>query len=376
MQDAPQARPLLLAHLHAALGARFAPFAGYDMPVQYEGILAEHAWVRGQAGLFDVSHMGPAFLRGENDEGFDFVASRLESLVPSDLAGLKPGQQRYSVLLNAQGGIEDDLIIGRPAHQDLANGLYVVVNAGCKEADFALIAGVAGLCIDRLDDRALLALQGPMAHVALERLVPGISRLFFMQFASFDSTFGPLLISRSGYTGEDGFEVLVAADSAEAFAQALLDQPEVKPIGLGARDTLRLEAGLCLYGHDLDAGTSPIEADLAWVIQKRRRLAGDFPGAGRILSEMANGPARKRVGLALTDRAPAREGAQIQADGRVIGAVTSGGFAPSLQRAISMGYVEAAFAQIGRRVEILVRGQPREAEITALPFVSHRYVKG
>lgn len=376
MQDAPQAKPLLLAQLHAGLGARFAPFAGYDMPVQFEGILAEHAWVRAQAGLFDVSHMGPAFLFGPEGEGFEEAARRLEKLVPSDLIGLKPGQQRYSVLLNEQGGIEDDLIIGRPADPDWAHGLYVVVNAGCKEADFGRIAGMTGLRVDRQDDRALLALQGPLAKSVLERLVPGVSRLFFMQFASFDSAFGQLVISRSGYTGEDGFEVLVRPDQAKDFAQALLSQPEVKPIGLGARDTLRLEAGLCLYGHDLDAGTSPIEADLAWIIQKRRRLAGDFPGAARVLGELAAGPARKRMGLLLTDRAPAREGAQIQADGRIIGAVTSGGFAPSLQRAISMGHIEAAFAQLGKRVDILVRGQPREAEITALPFVPHRYVKG
>lgn len=376
MEHSPAAKPLLLAKLHHSLGARFAPFAGYDMPVQYEGILAEHSWVRAKAGLFDVSHMGPAFLRGMHAENFEEVARRLERLVPSDIAGLKPGQQRYSVLLNDQGGIEDDLIIGRPVDQAFANEVYLVVNAGCKEADFASIAEKTGLKVYRADDRALLALQGPLAHAALERLVPGIARLFFMQFAIFDSEFGRLLISRSGYTGEDGFEVLVLPEFAEAFAKALLDQPEVKPIGLGARDTLRLEAGLCLYGHDLDADTSPIAADLAWAIQKRRRLAGDFPGATRILSEIANGPPAKRVGLILTDRAPAREGAQIQAGGRVIGRVTSGGFAPSLQRAISMGYVEAAFAQIGERVEILVRGQPREAEITALPFVSHRYVKG
>ncbi len=369
-------KALLLASLHQSQGARFAPFAGYDMPVQFEGILAEHAWVRAQAGLFDVSHMGPAFLFGPEGEGFEAAARRLEKLVPSDLIGLKPGQQRYSVLLNEQGGIEDDLIIGRLAHADMAHGLYVVVNAGCKEADFARIAGMTGLRVDRVDDRALLALQGPMAKSVLERLVPGVSDLFFMRFASYDSAFGQLLISRSGYTGEDGFEVLVRPERADDFARALLSQPEVKPIGLGARDTLRLEAGLCLYGHDLDAGTSPIEADLAWIIQKRRRLAGDFPGAARVLGELAAGPARKRVGLFLEERAPAREGAQILLGGRVIGAVTSGGFSPTLQRAISMGYIEAAQAKLGVRVEILVRGQARAAEIVPLPFVAHRYEKG
>ncbi len=369
-------KALLLASLHQSQGARFAPFAGYDMPVQFEGILAEHAWTRTQAGLFDVSHMGPAFLAPKESGGFVEAAKRLESLVPSDLVNLKPGQQRYSMLLNAEGGALDDCIIGRSLEEDGTRALYVVVNAGCKEADFALIAAQTGLNIARADDGALLALQGPQAHAALERVIPGVSALRFMHFASFDSPFGHLVISRSGYTGEDGFEVLVAPAFAEALAQKLLSQPEVKPIGLGARDTLRLEAGLCLYGHDLDEQTSPIEADLAWIIQKRRRLAGDFPGAARVLGELAAGPARKRIGLLLEERAPAREGAQILLGGRVIGAVTSGGFSPTLQRAISMGYVEAAQAKIGARVEILVRGQARAAEIVPLPFVAHRYEKG
>lgn len=376
MQDIPAPKPLLLAQMHAGLGARFAPFAGYDMPVQYEGVLAEHAWTRTQAGLFDVSHMGPAFLSDPAGGGFSEAAKRLERLVPSDIAGLKPGQQRYTMLLNAQGGVEDDLIVGRPSEDDPARAVYLVVNAGCKEADFARIAGDTGLVIERADDGALLALQGPMAHIALERIVSGVSRLKFMQFASFASPFGELLVSRSGYTGEDGFEVLIAAQHAEAFARALLDQPEVKPIGLGARDTLRLEAGLCLYGHDLDPATSPIEADLAWTIQKRRRQAGDFPGAARILAELAGAPARRRVGLLLADRALAREGAEIVSDGRIIGTVTSGGFGPTLQRAISMGYVEAGFAQMGAGVDILVRGQARRAQIVPLPFVPHCYVKG
>lgn len=359
-------KPLLLQALHQELGARFAPFAGYAMPVQYAGILAEHAWTRQHAGLFDVSHMGPAFLGGA-----DPVVA-IERLVPSDIAGLKPGTQRYTLLLDQAGRVRDDLMVGRPPEGEV---LYTVVNAACKEADFAAMAA-AGLEVERADAGALLALQGPEAAQALERLVPGVAALRFMQLAFFSWRGARLTISRSGYTGEDGFEVLVPPEAAEAFARALLAEPEVKPIGLGARDTLRLEAGLCLYGHDLTEETSPIEAGLAWVIQKRRREAADFPGAGRILEELAHGPPRKRVGLVMTERAPAREGAEILAGGQPIGAVTSGTFGPSLGRAISMGYVAAEFAEPGTRLEVLVRGQPRAAEVSALPFVPHRYVRG
>lgn len=365
---------LPLEPLHQALGARFAPFAGYSMPVQYEGVLAEHAWTRTHAGLFDVSHMGPAELvAGDHAAG----AAVLERLVPSDIQGLKPGQQRYTVLLNQEGGILDDLMAARPREDD--GRLWLVVNAGCKEADFPLIAAMAGGAarLERLDHGALLALQGPEAAQALARLVPETAQLSFMQVARFETgLFGRLVISRSGYTGEDGFEIWVAPEFAAAFAEAVLSQPEVKPIGLGARDTLRLEAGLCLYGHDLDPETSPIEADLAWVIQKRRRLAGDFPGAERILRELKEGPAKRRVGLLLDDRAPAREGAQIQHEGLAIGQVTSGGVGPTIGRAISMGYVAAAYAAPGQRVDVLVRDRPRPATIVALPFTPHRYVEG
>jgi len=315
--------------------------------------------------------MGPAELVAADHAA---GAAVLERLVPSDIQGLKPGQQRYTVLLNQEGGVLDDLMVARPQEDD--GRLWLVVNAGCKEADFTLIAAMAGDAA-RLDHGALLALQGPEAAQALARLVPGTAQLSFMQVARFETgMFGRLVISRSGYTGEDGFEIWVAPEFAAPFAEAVLSQPEVKPIGLGARDTLRLEAGLCLYGHDLDIATSPIEADLAWVIQKRRRAAGDFPGAERILKELKEGPSKKRVGLLLDDRAPAREGAQIQHEGLAIGQVTSGGFGPTIGRAVSMGYVSAAFAAPGQRVDVLVRDRPRPATIVALPFTPHRYVKG
>jgi len=365
---------LPLQALHQELGARFAPFAGYAMPVQYEGILAEHAWTRSEAGLFDVSHMGPCFLVAPAGESQEAAAARLEQVVPSDVVNLKPGQQRYTVLLDDDGRVLDDLIIARP--RDDGGRFYTVVNAGCKDGDFVRIEAATGLRVERRDDGALLALQGPKAAQALERLVPGVGRLTFMTFDAFPWRGAELVISRSGYTGEDGFEALIPPAQAEAFARALLAQPEVKPIGLGARDTLRLEAGLCLYGHDLTTDTSPIEADLAWVIQKRRRAAADFPGAARILAELADGPARKRVGLVLVDKAPAREGAEIVAEGRSIGRVTSGTVSPTLGRAISMGYVEAAFATPGARVDILVRNQPRPADVVPMPFVPHRYVRG
>ncbi len=374
---------LPLDALHRALGAKFAAFAGYDMPVTYpEGLLAEHAWTRENAGLFDVSHMGPSFVALSKGHGLEgeaahaAIATLIERLVPSDIKGLKPGQIRYTTLLNALGGVLDDLMIARPPEPAAQGDLYVVVNAGCKEADWALLQSGVGEAarVVRADDRALLALQGPKAEAALARLAPGVEALAFMTYARFETAeFGRLTISRSGYTGEDGFEILVRPEQAQGFARALLALPEVKPIGLGARDSLRLEAGLCLYGHELDPGTSPIEADLAWIIQKRRRQSGDFPGAGLILRQLSEGPPKRRVGLKPLERAPAREGAEIHAQGRMIGLVSSGGFSPTLNAPISMGYVEAAFAAPGTRVDLMVRGQPRPAEIVALPFVPHRY---
>jgi aminomethyltransferase len=363
----------------------WGPFAGYDMPILYpEGLMAEHIWTRTNAGLFDVSHMGPSFfslpkghgLHGE--EAHKAVGALIERLVPGDIQGLKPGQIRYTVLLNAAGGIEDDLMVARPVEPEAQGDLYIVVNAGCKEADWALLeqAAAGQARVVRADDRALLALQGPAAHTVIEPLVPGTAAMSFMTYARFETAaFGRLTISRSGYTGEDGYEVLVRPEHAEAFARALLANPAVKLIGLGARDSLRLEAGLCLYGHDLDTTTSPIEADLAWIIQKRRRQTADFPGAERIMSELANGPSRKRVGIKPLSAVPAREGVEVFKDGRKIGVVTSGGFGPSVNGPVSMGYIETAFAAPGTTLDLMVRGQPRPGQVVALPFTPHRYVR-
>jgi aminomethyltransferase len=383
MADSANLKTLPLDALWRARTSKFADFAGYDMPIQFEGLIAEHNWTRQHAGLFDVSHMGPCFFalpKGHGLEGDDAhkkVASLIERLVPGDMQGLKPGQVRYTTLLNAVGGVLDDLMVARPAEPGAAGDLYIVVNAGCKNEDWKLIEaathGEANLV--RADDRCLLALQGPSAAaVAAEVIDPALAEMSFMNVKRFDK-FGRLTVTRSGYTGEDGYEILVRAENATEFAEALLAHAEVKPIGLGARDSLRLEAGLCLYGHDLDTTTSPIEADLAWIIQKRRREAGDFPGAKRILAELQNGPPRKRVGIRPRDRAPAREGVEIQADGKAIGVVTSGGFSPILNAPISMGYVDAQFAAPGTAIDLLVRGQPRAAEIVALPFVPHNYVR-
>jgi aminomethyltransferase len=372
---------LPLDALWRARTSKFADFAGYDMAIQFEGLIAEHNWTREHAGLFDVSHMGPCFLalpKGhalEGEPAHKKIAALIERLVCADIQGLKPGQVRYTTLLNDQGGVLDDLMIARPAEPAGAGDLYIVVNAGCKIDDWKLIEaatkGEANLV--RADDRCLLALQGPSAE-AVARLVIGeeLGAMGFMQVKRFDA-FGRVTVTRGGYTGEDGYEILVRAEHAADLANALLAHPEVKPVGLGARDSLRLEAGLCLYGHDLDPTTSPIEADLAWTIQKRRREAGDFPGAKRILREYELGASRKRVGIRPNDRAPARENVEIQKDGKKIGIITSGGFSPILNGPISMGYVETAHAEPGHVVDLIVRGVPRSATIVPLPFVPHRY---
>lgn len=376
--------PLLtlpLDALHRQLGAKFAPFAGYDMPVQYEGLIAEHNWTRANAGLFDVSHMGPCFFflkEGLGEDGaHERIAALVEKIVPADIAGLKPGQVRYTMLLNESGGVLDDLMIARPVSPQRAGALYIVVNAGTKEQDFRLLAHAAGgaATLDRLDDQALLALQGPKAAAVAARLAPALSTLAFMHSWRGELLGENCIVTRSGYTGEDGYEMLVPPAHAETVARWLLDQSEVKPGGLGARDTLRLEAGLCLYGHELGETISPIEADLAWTIQKRRRAAGDFPGAKRILAEFAEGAKIKRVGIRPADRAPARDNTEIQLNGHKIGVVTSGGFSPTLNAPISMGYVEAPYAAPGTKIDLIVRGQARAAEIVALPFVPHRYFK-
>lgn len=385
MAETATLKKLPLDALWRARTTKFADFAGYDMPIQFEGLIAEHNWTRQHAGLFDVSHMGPCFFalpKGHglvDEEAHKAVAALIERLVPADIQGLKAGQVRYTTLLNAEGGVLDDLMIARPVEPAAAGDLYIVVNAGCKHQDWALIEAVSKgeANLVRADDRALLALQGPSAAgVAAELIAAELADMSFMQVRRVDTTrFGRLTVTRSGYTGEDGYELLVRAEHAAALADALLAHAEVKPIGLGARDTLRLEAGLCLHGHDLDATTSPIEADLAWTIQKRRREAGDFPGAKRIIREFDLGPARKRVGIRPNDRAPAREGVEIQCGGKSIGVVTSGGFSPVLNAPISMGYVQAAFAEPGTQVDLIVRGKARSAEIVTLPFVPHNYFR-
>jgi aminomethyltransferase len=384
MADVPEAlKTVVLNDKHLALGGRMVPFSGYSLPVQYPaGIMAEHKWTREHAGLFDVSHMGPSFLvldqrTGDAEADHAAVAAIVEPLVCGDIRGLKPGQIRYTLLLNAEGGTYDDLMIARPAAEGWGGALYIVVNAGTKDADFQRIATAAqgSATLSRSDHCALLALQGPEAAEVLDAIVPAAAELGFMHYGSFDWRGTKLVVSRSGYTGEDGFEILVDPEHAAAFWDSLLADARVKPIGLGARDSLRLEAGLPLYGHDLDETVSPVEAGLNFAISKRRREAADFPGAGRILAELGGSLDRVRVGL-FVEGAPAREGAPILDQyGAEIGIVTSGGFAPSLNRAIALGFVPPAHAAPGTHLQTLVRGKPQAAEVTATPFVPHRYVR-
>ena len=360
-----------LYDLHVKLGARIVPFAGYEMPVQYPtGILTEHNWTRSSAGLFDVSHMGQAYLTGPDDET---VAKALEKLVPGDLLALAPQRIRYSQLTNPDGGIIDDLMITRTSE---TGRLYLVVNASRKDVDYAWLKQhlPANVKLEPIEDAALIALQGPKAAAVLGRHCPKASDLAFMS-ATHDKFDGiPCHVARSGYTGEDGFEVSVAAKDVTTMAETLLADPDVKPIGLGARDSLRLEAGLCLYGHDIDEQTSPVEADLVWSISKRRRGEGGFTGAERITREIAQGPKRKRVGIKPEGRAPAREGSVITDEaGRAIGIVTSGGFGPTVNGPVAMGYVETAFAAPGTRINLVVRDKPMPAAVAALPFTPHNY---
>jgi glycine cleavage system T protein (aminomethyltransferase) len=366
-----------LYELHLELGARMVPFAGYDMPVQYPtGILAEHLHTRSAAGLFDVSHMGQAFLEGPD------AARRFEALAPTDVASQPIGRIRYTQLLNEGGGILDDLMVARrPPRRAGEERLFLVVNAARKDEDFANIRRLLpDLRLQPLADRALIALQGPKAAEILGRTWPGLAAMPFMTMTvSGDEGDGDegYFLSRSGYTGEDGFEISLPADNASAFARRLLEDQEVGPVGLGARDSLRLEAGLCLYGHDIDETTSPVEAGLSWSIPKRRREQGGFPGADRIRAELAGGPSRRRVGLRPDSKAPAREGADIVDDaGRTIGRVTSGGFGPSVGAPIAMGYVESASATPGAAVALIVRGKPLSARVAAMPFHPHAYFRG
>ncbi|MFE1572726.1 glycine cleavage system aminomethyltransferase GcvT [Comamonas odontotermitis] len=362
--------------LHLELGARMVPFAGYSMPVQYpDGLIAEHKHTRSAAGLFDVSHMGQLRLVGPD------AAAAFETLMPVDVIDLAVGKQRYGLLLNDDGGILDDLMFFRVSQDEL----FVIVNGACKVADIAHIqARIGTRCqVEPMPSHGLLALQGPQAVTALSRLAPGVEKLVFMTGGNFDVKGIPCFITRSGYTGEDGFEISVAGDQAQALARLLLAQPEVKPIGLGARNSLRLEAGLCLYGSDLDTTTTPPEAGLNWAIQKVRRTggarAGGFPGAEKVLAQIDN-PAtlpRKRVGLIAQERIPVREQVEIcTPDGKAIGATTSGLLGPTIDKPIAMAYVEPAFAAIGTRLNAMVRGKPVPVEVVTMPFVAPNYFRG
>jgi len=354
------------------------PFAGYEMPVQYPlGVLKEHLWTRQEAGLFDVSHMGQARLVAA-DNSHETAARALEALVPADILNLKPGQQRYTQLLNDAGGILDDLMVTRPLDASQAGSLILVVNAARKEADYAHIGAhlPAGVRLMPEPQLALLALQGPAAAAVMTKLSSLAASLGFMRAARADLGGFSCHVSRSGYTGEDGFEISVADADAVALARLLLADPAVQPIGLGARDSLRLEAGLCLYGHDIDETTSPVEAALVWSMQKRRRAEGGFPGAARIQAELRDGPKRVRVGMRPDGRAPAREGTEVQsASGEKIGVITSGGFGPTVNGPVAMGYVATAHAEVGTPVQLVVRGKAMPATIGAMPFAAHRYIR-
>ncbi|MBI2717752.1 MAG: glycine cleavage system aminomethyltransferase GcvT [Rhizobiales bacterium] len=370
MSDAaPRRTPLYAAHV--ALGARLVPFAGYDMPVQYPaGILTEHNWTRASAGLFDVSHMGQCLVDGPD---FETVARAMERLVPADVLGLAPHQQRYSQLLAEDGGILDDLMITRSGQE---GSLYVVVNAARKEHDFAWITRhlPRGIALRRADGLALLALQGPKAEDVLANFAPEVRGLKFMHYGALRLAGIEAQVSRSGYTGEDGFEISVAENDVVGLWNLLLADPAVKPVGLGARDSLRLEAGLCLYGHDIDETTSPVEAGLVWSIGKRRRSEGGFIGETRVLRELKSGVSRKRVGLKPEGRAPAREGtAIIDLAGRPIGKVTSGGFGPTVNGPVAMGYVAAGSSVPGTKVNLIVRDKPLATTVVSLPFVANTF---
>jgi aminomethyltransferase len=370
-----------LNDLHLRLGARMVPFAGYSMPVQYkEGVIAEHRHCRDAAALFDVSHMGQIRLVGAD------AAAALETMVPVDVLGLAPGRQRYGFIVNFAGGINDDLMMTRPDATATEAGfgdLLLVVNAGCKVNDLRqLKEGIGDRCdVIAMPERALLALQGPQAATALGRLNPGVQRLVFMTGGLFELAGSTCFVTRSGYTGEDGFEISVPAGEAERLALALLDQPEVKPAGLGARDTLRLEAGLCLYGHDMNVTTTPVEAGLTWAIQKVRRpggaRAGGYPGAEFVQMHLENGPPMFRAGFVGVERVPVREGARLfNAHGKPVGEVTSGTVSPTLGQPIAMGYIEAPHQAPGSEVFAEVRGKRVPMRTTAMPFTPHRYFRG
>lgn len=371
---------------HVALGAKMVPFAGYDMPVQYPmGVLGEHLHTREKAGLFDVSHMGQVFLVPA-DKSFSTAAKALEKLVPADIQSLKPGQQRYSQFLNADGGILDDLMISRMGLPGYEHMLYLVVNAGCKIDDYAhLESHMPGdVAVQIKDDTlSLIALQGPSAVEVLKQFNPAVADLVFMTHTDLELK-GPLEtsiwahVSRSGYTGEDGYEISVKHQDAVRLTKALLEHADAEMIGLGARDSLRLEAGLCLYGHDIDSTVSPIEAGLFWSVQKHRRSAdAGYLGAARIAADIADKTTKRLVGIKPDGRAPAREHTEVQdMDGNVIGEITSGGFGPTAGGPVAMGYVARKFTKPGTDVQLIVRGKARPAKITKLPFAPHNYYRG
>ena len=377
-----------LTGLHQSLGATMVDFAGYSMPLQYPGgIVGEHMQVREKAGLFDVSHMGPCLLglpkamrdSLEGDEAHQAICALFEPLVCGDLAGLKPGEMRYTLLLADDGGILDDLMVARPLDDDAQGWLYIVVNAATKDADFQRILDK---CPDaelrRLDDQAaLLALQGPAARRVLSQILPETADMTFMTVERLFLDGTPCIVTCSGYTGEDGYEILIGSEHAEPFAKRLLEHDGVAAIGLGARDSLRLEAGLCLYGHDMDETKTPVEASLTWAVSKQRREKADFPGAGKILQQIADGASMRRVGFRLLDKAPAREGAQIATrTGEVIGIITSGGHGHFAGFPVAMGYVPRTYAAVGTELDILVRNKPRAAVVTRMPFVQQNYYRG
>ena len=365
-QETEPVKETPLDAFHREKGAKMVPFAGYGMPLQYPGgIIAEHLHTRGQASLFDVSHMGQAHLLG------DGAAQALETLVPGDLRGLAEGQTRYTVLTNERGGIIDDLMV-----TNCGSRLFLVVNAARKEDDFAHIQDHIGgrAELEILGDRALIALQGPAAAAVLSRFEPGAAAMTFMTSDTFEIGGTSCFVTRSGYTGEDGYEISVAAADAEGLVRLLAEEPEVQPAGLGSRDSLRLEAGLCLHGADIDVSTTPIEAGLAWVVGKRRRQDGGFPGADVILGQLEGGVARKRVGIRPDGKAPARAHTVIEdTGGNPIGEVTSGGYGPSVEGPIAMGYVETAFAEADTAVNLMVRSKALPGRVVTLPFVERRY---
>ncbi len=375
----PEIKRTKLYDNHVALGAKMVPFAGYAMPVQYPmGVMKEHLHCRANAGLFDVSHMGQGFIIPD-DGKFETAATAFEKIVAADIRGLEPGQQKYSQFLNEDGGILDDLMVSRLGMPGHDHWLYIVVNAACKDADFTRLAGQLpdGVTLKVSDELSLIALQGPKAADVIAKYLPDAATMPFM--SSIDAQIDGIWchISRSGYTGEDGYEISVKHDDAEKLWDLLMSHDAVETIGLGARDSLRLEGGLCLYGHDIDETTSPVEAGLLWSIPKHRRENGGYIGAARVEKDMAERPKRRRVGIQPVGRAPAREGTIIQnMDGQEIGVITSGGFGPSAEGPVAMGYVKRKYARVGTKINLVIRGKAKPAKIIKLPFVPNNFYRG